>query len=98
MNQERLMKVLVGPHVSEKGTMLADKHNQVVFKVIPDATKLEVKKAVENLFKVEVDNVQVVNVRGKMKRTGQNWGKRKNWKKAYVSLKEGQDIDFVGAE
>ncbi len=98
MNQERLMKVLVGPHVSEKGTMLADKHNQVVFKVIPDATKLEVKKAVENLFKVEVDNVQVVNVRGKMKRTGQNWGKRKNWKKAYVSLKEGQDIDFIGAE
>jgi len=98
MNQERLMKVLVGPHVSEKGTMLADKHNQVVFKVIPDATKLEVKKAVENLFKVEVNNVQVVNVRGKMKRTGQNWGKRKNWKKAYVSLKEGQDIDFIGAE
>jgi large subunit ribosomal protein L23 len=92
------MKVLVGPHVSEKGTMLADKHNQVVFKVIPDATKLEVKKAVENLFKVEVNNVQVVNVRGKMKRTGQNWGKRKNWKKAYVSLKEGQDIDFIGAE
>ena len=98
MNQERLLKVLVGPHVSEKGTMLADKHNQIVFKVIPDATKLEVKKAVENLFKVEVDNVQVVNVRGKMKRTGQNWGKRKNWKKAYVSLKEGQDIDFIGAE
>ena len=98
MNQERLMKVLVGPHVSEKGTMLADKHNQIVFKVIPDATKLEVKKAVENLFKVEVDNVQVVNVRGKMKRLGQNWGKRKNWKKAYVSLKEGQDIDFIGAE
>jgi len=98
MNQERLMKVLVGPHVSEKGTMLADKHNQVIFKVIPDATKLEVKKAVENLFKVEVDNVQVVNVRGKMKRTGQNWGKRKNWKKAYVSLKKGQDIDFIGAE
>jgi len=98
MNQERLLKVLVGPHVSEKGTMLADKHNQIVFKVIPDATKLEVKKAVENLFKVEVDNVQVVNVRGKMKRLGQNWGKRKNWKKAYVSLKEGQDIDFIGAE
>ena len=90
--------MLVGPHVSEKGTMLADKHNQIVFKVIPDATKLEVKKAVENLFKVEVDNVQVVNVRGKMKRLGQNWGKRKNWKKAYVSLKEGQDIDFIGAE
>lgn len=98
MNQERLLKVLVGPHVSEKGTRLADKHNQIVFKVIPDATKLEVKKAVENLFKVEVDNVQVVNVRGKMKRLGQNWGKRKNWKKAYVSLKEGQDIDFIGAE
>ena len=98
MNQERLLKVLVGPHVSEKGTMLADKHNQIVFKIIPDATKLEVKKAVENLFKVEVDNVQVVNVRGKMKRLGQNWGKRKNWKKAYVSLKEGQDIDFIGAE
>lgn len=98
MNPERLLKVLVGPHVSEKGTMLADKHNQIVFKVIPDATKLEVKKAVENLFKVEVDNVQVVNVRGKMKRLGQNWGKRKNWKKAYVSLKEGQDIDFIGAE
>jgi large subunit ribosomal protein L23 len=98
MNQERLMKVLLGPHISEKGTMLADKHNQIVFKVIPDATKLEVKKAVENLFNVEVDNVQVINVRGKMKRLGQNWGKRKNWKKAYVCLKEGQDIDFIGAE
>jgi len=98
MNQERLMKILLEPHVSEKSTLIADQHNQVVFKVVTDATKLEIKKAVEKLFSVEVDRVQVVNVRGKMKRMGSNWGKRKNWKKAYVCLKEGQDINFIGAE
>lgn len=98
MNQERLMKVLLGPHVSEKSTMAAEQANQIVFKVLPDATKPEIKKAVEMLFDVKVDDVTVSNVRGKIKRTGQNFGKRKNWKKAYVRLEAGQDINFLGAE
>ena len=97
MNQEKLMKVLVAPHISEKSTVAADKDNQVIFKVTEDASKLEIKKAVELLFKVEVDKVQTMNVRGKMKYLRQA-GKRSNWKKAIVSLKPGQDIDFLGAE
>lgn len=98
MNDERLMKVLLGPHVSEKTTMVAEQANQIVFKVIPDATKPEIKKAVEMLFEVKVDNVTVSNVHGKVKRTGQKMGKRKSWKKAYVRLEAGQDINFLGAE
>jgi large subunit ribosomal protein L23 len=97
MNQEKLMKVLLAPHVSEKSTMAADTDNQVIFKVAEDASKLEIKKAVELLFKVEVDNVRTMNVRGKMKYLRKP-GKRPNWKKAIVSLKPGQDIDFLGAE
>lgn len=77
---------------------MADRDGQVVFKVLPNATKNEIKTAVEQLFDVEVDSVQVVNVRGKVKRFGKTPGKRKNWKKAYVQLKEGHDIDFVGGE
>ena len=97
MNQERLAKVLLAPHVSEKATIAAD-NGQFVFKVAKDATKLEIKRAVEAMFEVEVENVRTLNVKGKTKRVGAIAGRRKNWKKAYVSLKEGQDIDFVGAE
>lgn len=96
MNQERLMKVLLSPHISEKSSMAAEVDGQVVFKVLEDATKSEIKQAVEMMFKVEVDDVKVLNVRGKMKyfRTP---GKRSNWKKAYVHLKPGFDIDFLEA-
>jgi large subunit ribosomal protein L23 len=98
MNQERLMTVLLGPHVSEKGTIVAEKHNQVVFKVRRDANKAEIRAAVELMFEVKVDGVQVVNQKGKAKRFGRYMGRRSDWKKAYVRLAEGHDIDFVGAE
>ncbi len=98
MNPERLMNVLLAPHVTEKSTNAADEANQVVFKVAPDATKAEIRAAVEMLFEVNVEGVQVVNVKGKTKRTRTGLGRRKNWKKAYVRLKEGQDINFIGAE
>jgi large subunit ribosomal protein L23 len=93
--QERLMQVVLAPVISEKGTFIADKNNQVVFRVVPDATKPEIKAAVELMFKVQVDSVQVVNVRGKGKRFGQSVGRRRHWKKAYVCLKEGQEINFA---
>jgi large subunit ribosomal protein L23 len=98
MNQERLMKVLLEPHISEKSTNVAEKANQVVFKVLPDATKDEIKKAVELLFEVGVEGVQVVNNNGKTKRTNFGRTKRKDWKKAYVRIKEGDDINFLGTE
>lgn len=98
MNQERIFKVLLGPHVSEKATVLADSKNQIVFKVDTTATKLEIKKAVEQLFSVKVDSVSTLNVKGKTKRTVRGLGKRVDWKKAYVSLEPGQDIDFASAE
>ncbi|RMH46604.1 MAG: 50S ribosomal protein L23 [Gammaproteobacteria bacterium] len=98
MNQERLMKVLLAPHVSEKSTIVAEKHNQVVFKVAKDATKREIKQAVELMFDVKVSSVRVLNVKGKRKRTGMIEGRRKDWRKAYVTLAEGHDIDFLGAE
>jgi large subunit ribosomal protein L23 len=98
MNQERLMTVLLGPHVSEKGTVLAEKHNQIVFKVRRDASKAEIRAAVELMFEVKVDGVQVLNQKGKSKRFGQHMGRRSDWKKAYVRLAEGHDIDFIGAE
>jgi large subunit ribosomal protein L23 len=98
MSQERLMNVLLEPHISEKSSVVADQNNQVVFKVAVDATKDEVKKAVELMFEVGVDSVRVVNMKGKVKRTASGLGRRKNWKKAYVILKEGQDISFIGAE
>lgn len=96
MNEERLMQVILRPHVSEKTTNVADKHRQVVFAVDKTATKMEICAAVEKLFEVEVEGVQVVNVRGKSKGFGRTPGKRKDWKKAYVKLKEGNDIDFIG--
>ena len=95
MNQERLMQVLLAPQISEKATYVADKHEQVIFRVASDATKPEVKAAVELLFKVDVESVQVANVKGKEKRFGRYVGRRKGWKKAYVSLKPGQEINFV---
>ena len=98
MNEERLMQVLVSPHVSEKSTRLGESSNQVVFKVRPDARKLEIKHAVEKLFNVEVEDVKVLNVKGKRKGNLRQAGRRSDWKKAYVRLKEGHDIDFVGAE
>ena len=98
MNQERLMKILLSPHVSEKSTVTADANRQFVFRVAPDARKPEIKRAVELMFKVEVERVQVVNVKGKRKMFGRVPGRRPNWKKAYVCLKPGFDIDFMGAE
>ncbi|MBT9521198.1 MAG: 50S ribosomal protein L23 [Dechloromonas sp.] len=95
MNQERLMQVLLAPQISEKATYIADKHNQVIFRVASDATKPEIKAAVELLFKVEVGAVQVSNVKGKVKRFKGAVGRRKGWKKAYVSLKPGQELNFV---
>ena len=98
MNQERIMKVLVAPIVSEKSTRLADENRQFAFKVVPDASKPEVRKAVELMFDVKVKAVQIANVRGKAKRFGQKMGKRSDWKKAYVTLAEGHDINFMGAD
>ena len=95
-NEGRLAQVLVAPIVSEKGTMLAEKHNQVLFKVLRDATKPEIKAAVELMFKVEVESVQTVQHKGKVKRTGKTIGRRDHVKKAYVSLKAGQELNFVG--
>ncbi|GAC29596.1 MULTISPECIES: 50S ribosomal protein L23 [Alteromonadaceae] len=97
MNEERLLKVLLAPHVSEKATMAAEASNTVVFKVLKDASKAEIKAAVEKLFEVEVNSVRTLVCKGKTKRHGQSFGKRSDWKKAYVMLKEGQDIDFAGA-
>ena len=95
MNQERLMQVLLAPQISEKATLVADKHAQVIFRVASDATKPEVKGAVELLFKVAVESVQIANVKGKHKKFGRMMGRRKNWKKDYVCLKPGQEINFV---
>jgi large subunit ribosomal protein L23 len=92
---ERLLTLLLAPTVSEKATHIADKHSQVVFRVAQDATKPEVKAAVEMLFKVEVEAVQIANVKGKAKRFGAYSGRRRHWKKAYVSLKPGQEINFA---
>ncbi|MFV0283199.1 MAG: 50S ribosomal protein L23 [Castellaniella sp.] len=95
MNAERLMQVILAPVVTEKSTMIAEKNNQVAFRVVADATKPEIKAAVELLFKVEVDSVQVANRKGKEKRFGRFMGRRRNERKAYVSLKAGQEIDFT---
>ncbi len=97
MNQERILSVLLAPHVSEKASVAAEK-GEFVFKVAITATKLEIKRAVEKLFDVKVERVTTTVVKGKSKRTGAVSGRRSNWKKAYVSLQEGQDIDFAGAE
>jgi large subunit ribosomal protein L23 len=94
-NQERLLQVLVAPQISEKATYIADKHEQVVFIVTPDATKPEVKAAVEMLFRVEVKSVQIANLKGKSKRFGRSMGRRSDIRKAFVCLKPGQEINFA---
>jgi len=96
MNQERLMKVLLSPVISEKATIAAEQSAQYAFRVVPDASKREISRAVELMFDVKVDRVQVLNVKGKSKRFGRRLGKRPGWRKAYVRLQPGQDIDFGG--
>jgi len=97
-DQERLMKILLAPHISEKANRIAERYSQVVFKVLRDATKPEIKDAVELMFNIKVQGVTVVNVKGKRKRFGAVYGRRSDWKKAYVSLEPGQEIDFLVAE
>ncbi|UDG81098.1 50S ribosomal protein L23 [Candidatus Hartigia pinicola] len=96
--EERLLKVLRAPRVSEKASTVTEKNNTIVFKVAKNATKAEVKAAVQRLFSVEVNNVNTLLVKGKNKRHGQRVGRRSDWKKAYVTLKEGQNLDLVGGE
>lgn len=98
MNPERVYKIVLGPHVSEKTARCAEVANQIVFKVARDATKLEIRKAVEQLFDVKVVNVRTLNVKGKVKRNRFGLVNKSNWKKAYVRLEQGQDIDFAVAE
>ena len=98
MNQERIFQVLVGPHTSEKATIIADLSNQYVFKVAIDASKLEVKRSVEQLFKVKVANVNTLRVKGKVKRNKNGYSTKSTWKKAYVKLEQGHDIDFALAD
>ena len=95
-SEARLAQVLVAPIVSEKGTMVSEKHNQVLFKVLRDATKPEIKAAVESLFKVEVDSVRTVVQKGKTKRFGKSTGRRDHVKKAFVALKAGQELNIGG--
>jgi large subunit ribosomal protein L23 len=96
MNQERILTVLMGPHLSEKAANIAESNNQVTFRVALNATKAEVRAAVENLFNVQVRSVQLLNVKGKTKRTARGKLRRRNdWKKAYVRLEQGQHIDFA---
>ena len=98
MNEGRIYQVLLGPHISEKATIVAEGSQQVVFRVATDATKPEIKKAVEQLFDVKVTGVNVVNVKGKTKRTQRGLGKRSDVRKAYVCLADGHDIDFIDGE
>jgi len=98
MNQERVFQVLLGPHVSEKAAIVGDASNQYVFKVAVDATKLEIRKSVEQLFKVRVNNVTTLKVKGKVKRNKYGYSTKPTWKKAYVRLEQGQDIDFATVE
>jgi large subunit ribosomal protein L23 len=98
MINERLSKILLAPIVSEKSARIGDESNQIVFKVQPNASKPEIRAAVEQMFEVKVTAVKTANVKGKVKRFGQTMGRRSDWKKAYVTLAEGSDIDFMGAE
>jgi len=96
--RERLLDVLLEPRITEKATRIGEQNNQFIFKVARDASKLEIKAAVEQLFEVKVSSVQVLNLKGKRKRFGITEGRRDNWKKAYVTLQPGFDIDFMGAK
>ncbi len=97
-NEERLLNILMAPQISEKATFVAEKNEQVIFRVVSDATKPEVKAAVEKLFKVTVESVQIAVVKGKQKRFGKFSGRRSDWKKAYVCLAPGQEINFASSE
>jgi len=97
-NMDQLMTVVLAPVVSEKGTMVADKNRQYVFRVADAATKPEIKAAVELMFKTKVESVTVLNVHGKERRFGKTIGRRRSWKKAYVRLAEGQEINFAAQE
>lgn len=94
MNQERLYKIILGAHISEKASVLADEVNQFAFKVVKDATAPEIKEAVETIYEVSVKKVAVMNVKGKAKRNVRGLSRRPSWKKAYVALEAGHDIDF----
>jgi large subunit ribosomal protein L23 len=96
MSVNKSLQAVLAPQVTEKATMVADKFNQIAFKVKTDATKKEVKEAIELMFKVEVTAVNILNMNGKIKRAGRLMGKRNDWKKAYISLKAGQEINFTG--
>ena len=98
MNRERVFQVLLGPHVSEKAAIVADSNNQYVFRVAVDATKSEIRKSVEQLFKVSVEDVQTLKVKGKVKRNRHGFSTKPTWKKAYVRIAQGQDIDFAAAD
>jgi large subunit ribosomal protein L23 len=95
VNQERVFQILIGPHMSEKAAVVAEDSNQYVFKVALDATKIEIKTSVEQLFKVKVDDVRTLRVKGKTKRNRFGWTTKPSWKKAYVRLEQGQEIDFA---
>lgn len=97
-SQDRLLQIILAPQITEKATRIADKHQQIAFRVRTDATKPEIKAAVELVFKVEVQAVTVANIKGKEKRAGRVIGRRKDWKKAFVSLKPGQEINFAAGE
>lgn len=98
VSKERLLSVLVGPHVSEKSARISEGANQFVFRVRRDATKPEIKAAIELMFEVKVDGVQVVNIEGKTKRFGQRFGRRQDFKKAYVRLAAGETIEMAGPQ
>ena len=94
MNQERVFQVLLEPHMSEKAAIVAENSNQYVFKVALDATKIEIRASVEQLFKVKVENVRTLRVKGKTKRNRFGWATKPSWKKAYIRLEQDQEIDF----
>ena len=98
MNDHRLMKIILAPVISEKSAMGADNNDQYTFRVLRDASKPEIRAAVEKMFEVKVEGITTTNVKGKTKRFGQGTGKRSDWKKATVKLQAGQEIDFMGAE
>ncbi len=98
MNRERMLEVLLAPHMTEKTALLGESSNQVVFRVARSANKLEIKHAVEQLFEVKVESVRTAVVKGKTKMFGRIQGRRSTWKKAYVRLQEGQDINFIDIE
>lgn len=98
MNQNRMLRILLSPHVSEKSVTALEDGNRYAFRVVVDATKREIRKAVESIFDVKVESVQVINVKGKVKRFGARTGKRSDWRKAYVRLQAGQEIEIAGGE